>query len=460
MPLSDVHCQLSRGRLEHVVPPLWITATMDREAAATCGSDKKSNSFRSRSARPVVEFVPSVFEFSTGSPHAHLLYYTDFTSDTPGVRLTDLISRDVKYAVRRDGPAFYQNPTPENCKLDPKHAAYIKPTGFLESSVIIAAVSQAIAEHEWQLVVYQDDNGNEVVDWSELPVGLLGMGRQRRNPRDFSTANYRTAVAGFIKSIKKFRASRWESILAACGATVSAAAAEKEVDRDESLDGVREYMYIASRHTLGTDSAAKLINCSLTAVSRFFFLVADPQLVRNHCSKRSMVSSGLLLLTPNFWSQFQGADLNKSINSRSKTVCAVLRERNPTAITIDFGSHSISVTLSVFAAARTARMHVDFGQSVTHHLLQESTQACPENQRLCEFASKCGFTTELALARSTILVGTARMQVDSGESVAHRLVGGSLNRPPPTRTSSSVNVSVLTSEMLPTTRVRSVVCVS
>ncbi|KAJ6620173.1 hypothetical protein B0H10DRAFT_1946235 [Mycena sp. CBHHK59/15] len=202
---------------------------------------------------------------------------------------------------------------------------------------------------------------------------------------------------------------------------------------------------------LGTDSAAKLINCSLTAVSRFFFFVADPQLVRNHCSKRSMVSSGLLLLTPDFWSQFQGADLNKSINSRSKPVCAVLRERNPTAITIDFGSHSISVTLSVFAAARTARMHVDFGQSVTHHLLQESTQACPENQRLCEFTSKCGFTTELALARSTILVGTARMQVDSGESLAHRLVGGSLNRPLPTPTSTSVNVSVLTSELVPMT---------
>jgi hypothetical protein len=68
----------------------------------------------------------------------------------------------------------------------------------------------------------------------------------RVKPRDFSYANYGTAVAGFIKSIKKFRASRWESILAACGANVSGTAAEKEVDLDESLDGVREHMYIAS----------------------------------------------------------------------------------------------------------------------------------------------------------------------------------------------------------------------
>lgn len=30
MRLEDVNCQLSRGRIEHIEPPLWITATMDR----------------------------------------------------------------------------------------------------------------------------------------------------------------------------------------------------------------------------------------------------------------------------------------------------------------------------------------------------------------------------------------------------------------------------------------------
>lgn len=30
LPLKDVHCQLCRGRIEHTVPGMWITATMDR----------------------------------------------------------------------------------------------------------------------------------------------------------------------------------------------------------------------------------------------------------------------------------------------------------------------------------------------------------------------------------------------------------------------------------------------
>ncbi|KAF8170478.1 hypothetical protein K438DRAFT_211344 [Mycena galopus ATCC 62051] len=30
IPLAEIHCQLCRGRVTHVDPPLWITATMDR----------------------------------------------------------------------------------------------------------------------------------------------------------------------------------------------------------------------------------------------------------------------------------------------------------------------------------------------------------------------------------------------------------------------------------------------
>ena len=33
LPLDEVHCQLSRCRLEHVDPPLWMTTTMDRVSA-------------------------------------------------------------------------------------------------------------------------------------------------------------------------------------------------------------------------------------------------------------------------------------------------------------------------------------------------------------------------------------------------------------------------------------------
>ncbi|KAF7359960.1 hypothetical protein MVEN_00722900 [Mycena venus] len=205
---------------------------------------------RSAIARATKEFAENNFKAAK--------YFRD-SDNSPR---TDRISRDAKYAVRKDGPAFYKNPTPEDCRLDPKNAAYIKPTGYMESPAIIAAVSQAIAEHSWQLVVCQDANGNDVVDYSNsnLPVGALGMAAasaeraykmfltgERIKPRDFSYAYYGTAVAGFIKSIKQFRPSRWESIIQACGASLSDPPAEDgTVDVDESLDGVREYMYIPS----------------------------------------------------------------------------------------------------------------------------------------------------------------------------------------------------------------------
>ncbi|KAJ6616802.1 hypothetical protein B0H10DRAFT_1948818 [Mycena sp. CBHHK59/15] len=30
MPLDEIHCQISRGKISHTKPPLWITTTMDR----------------------------------------------------------------------------------------------------------------------------------------------------------------------------------------------------------------------------------------------------------------------------------------------------------------------------------------------------------------------------------------------------------------------------------------------
>jgi hypothetical protein len=28
--LDEIHCQISRGKISHTTPPLWITTTMDR----------------------------------------------------------------------------------------------------------------------------------------------------------------------------------------------------------------------------------------------------------------------------------------------------------------------------------------------------------------------------------------------------------------------------------------------
>ncbi|KAJ7238131.1 hypothetical protein B0H12DRAFT_1075397 [Mycena haematopus] len=179
-----------------------------------------------------------------------LKYYADLASDTPAARLISVIADDAKYALRSNGPAFYKVATPKE-----------KPTGFLESKAVISTIAPFIQGHEWKINVSYDHDGNEVLDYSELPVGLLGMGAaaverayklhltgvRSAKPRDFSAANYATAVAGFVKSIKKFKASRWESILRACGVTPSELTAEEDAPVEEaSLDGVREHMYIPS----------------------------------------------------------------------------------------------------------------------------------------------------------------------------------------------------------------------
>lgn len=33
MAFSDIHCQVSRGQLKHLDPPVWVTTTMDRVSA-------------------------------------------------------------------------------------------------------------------------------------------------------------------------------------------------------------------------------------------------------------------------------------------------------------------------------------------------------------------------------------------------------------------------------------------
>ncbi|KAJ6478432.1 hypothetical protein DFH09DRAFT_1341941 [Mycena vulgaris] len=194
-----------------------------------------------------------------------LHYYEDLTSSTPGVRKTALIKSDARYALRKNGPAFYKYPTPENvCLLNPKDPAYIKPKDYLESKIIIDSISQYLTGDLFQLVIAEDEHGKEIVDpSSELPIGALAMAAAaaerayelhksgvRVKARDFSSTNVGTAVRGYVTSIKTLSVSRWESLIAACGGSVderAAAAAEESDDcQYESLDGVREAMYIPS----------------------------------------------------------------------------------------------------------------------------------------------------------------------------------------------------------------------
>ncbi|KAJ6552635.1 hypothetical protein DFH09DRAFT_1085808 [Mycena vulgaris] len=153
---------------------------------------------------------------------------------TSSIRLPKVIASDAKYAVRVNGPnphhrSIFANSTPKI------RSALYTPTGYLKSKAVIATVSPFIKDHDWRIIVSQDADGNDVVDHSRLPVGLLGMaaasvergyklhttGAQDLKVPEFSAAAYGTAATGFIAGVKKFKASRWKSILEACGASIA-----------------------------------------------------------------------------------------------------------------------------------------------------------------------------------------------------------------------------------------------
>ncbi|KAJ6504732.1 hypothetical protein C8R47DRAFT_156446 [Mycena vitilis] len=137
-----------------------------------------------------------------------------------------------------------------------------KPTGYLESDAVITLIASAVASYDWELIVEQDAKGKDVVNWSEsvLPIGLLAMaaasvergfkmhasGICTAQTLAFSIGHYGSAVAGYVESIKKCSPSRWRSIIAACGASISGATVASAVIPEDSLDGVREHMYIPS----------------------------------------------------------------------------------------------------------------------------------------------------------------------------------------------------------------------
>ncbi|KAJ7850408.1 hypothetical protein B0H14DRAFT_3866600 [Mycena olivaceomarginata] len=190
-------------------------------------------------------------------------YYEDFESGTPGALKTDQIKKDARYAVLEHGPAFYKRPIPQGVSmLDPEDPEYIKPRGYLKSKIIINTMTPFIKGEAFQLIIMEDENGKEVVDPSLiLPVRALGMtaaavervyqayrSGERTKPRDFSSQHFGTAVAGFITSIKGLSVSRWRSIINACGANVRGrtAVAKAAAEVDNSLDGIRERMYIPS----------------------------------------------------------------------------------------------------------------------------------------------------------------------------------------------------------------------
>ncbi|KAJ7224038.1 hypothetical protein GGX14DRAFT_386841 [Mycena pura] len=188
-----------------------------------------------------------------------------FKDHDAALRKRAITQSDALYALQQNGPAFWKYPTPESAShiLDPKDPEYIKPKDYLESSMIIATLSQFItAFDDYELIVAtHPETGKQMVDPSlELPIGALGMAAaaveraygahktgQYLKPSAFSAAHVGTAVAGFIVSINNFSVTRWEAILAACGtrAAERGAATEHRLQAT-SLNGVHENMYVQS----------------------------------------------------------------------------------------------------------------------------------------------------------------------------------------------------------------------
>ncbi|KAF8184071.1 hypothetical protein K438DRAFT_1974663 [Mycena galopus ATCC 62051] len=162
----------------------------------------------------------------------------------------------VKYALRHDGPAFFKVPTPENCPPNPKLDGYIAPKGYLESDLIIRAVSPFLKKHNFTIPDQRPDGS---YDFSGMPKGLFslvaapGVERGlrlykatgiRESPPKFTKAAGGTAVAGYMISINRFTVSRWTSLFAAAGNTLVPSAAE--VEDQDTLDGLWEYAYVPS----------------------------------------------------------------------------------------------------------------------------------------------------------------------------------------------------------------------
>ncbi|KAJ6617038.1 hypothetical protein B0H10DRAFT_1948720 [Mycena sp. CBHHK59/15] len=104
-------------------------------------------------------------------------YSTPLESPIPSahVRNVEKIAADARDALRPNGAAFYRDPTPKHaCDLKPTGTGYIKPTGYLETAIIVETMLQVIKGHDFPIVVTKTADG-DMLDFSQLPKGALGM---------------------------------------------------------------------------------------------------------------------------------------------------------------------------------------------------------------------------------------------------------------------------------------------
>ncbi|KAJ6628597.1 hypothetical protein B0H10DRAFT_1940426 [Mycena sp. CBHHK59/15] len=135
-------------------------------------------------------------------------------------------------------------------------AATYAPVGYLESKLVIQTIAPFMKNCSFAIPELSE-NG---YDFSQLPIGFLGMaaaavesalllysvtGIRVEKPPDFSSDTSATAVGGYIKNIRLFTKSRWESIIDATSADVIETVVAP-IEVTIALDVVRDSMYTPS----------------------------------------------------------------------------------------------------------------------------------------------------------------------------------------------------------------------
>ncbi|KAF7354561.1 hypothetical protein MSAN_01369200 [Mycena sanguinolenta] len=156
----------------------------------------------------------------------------------------------------RMGRVFGGSRHPRTAPQDPKATGYIKPDDYLESPFIIKVLLLILRKEEFILPTELDPVTNKY-DFSNMPSGLLAMAaagveralrlyietgvRPEKLPK-FSKSSSGTSVTSYLKNIRRFTRSRWECMLAACGAQTYMAPSPAPF----AFDAYRDFIYTPS----------------------------------------------------------------------------------------------------------------------------------------------------------------------------------------------------------------------
>ncbi|KAJ3902939.1 hypothetical protein F5879DRAFT_1002819 [Lentinula edodes] len=152
------------------------------------------------------------------------------------------------YALQKDGPLLYQNPSPRNIK--PNAPGYLAPTGSFLSDHIVQVIKVFLPHYAQSAL----EHG--------IPIGLLGMaaaglerafrmytstGEKSSRTTGFTLVNVNNAVEAYAQSAAKISESRWKKLQDLCGVLVADAATLSMEDSEVfEISASRHLMYDAS----------------------------------------------------------------------------------------------------------------------------------------------------------------------------------------------------------------------